>query len=218
MFLIAVFLAEGRLRWWLIAATILSLFLGWGKNFPAFNDAMFNYFPLYNKFRTVMMALIIACLAMPLLAFIMLDKLLRKENVIPDPLKITGLKYAAIAAGVISIFVLVPTLLFNMTSPRELELMAQNSGDTDLSGLIAALKQDRISMIRMDGVHIIFYWYCSCDDMVLYKNKINKIWVIAVIGILSVVDLWTTGRTYLTDENYGDSNYYEQYFYRRCRK
>lgn len=53
-------------------------------------------------------------------------------------------------------FVLVPTLLFNMTSPRELELMAQNSGDTDLSGLIAALKQDRISMIRMDGVRTLF--------------------------------------------------------------
>ncbi|MBP7400743.1 MAG: hypothetical protein KA954_14220 [Chitinophagales bacterium] len=213
LFLIAVFLAEGRLRWWLIAATILSLFLGWGKNFPAFNDAMFNYFPLYNKFRTVMMALIIACLAMPLLAFIMLDKLLRKENAIPDLQKITGLKYAAIAAGVISIFVLVPTLLFNMTSPRELELMAQNSGDTDLSGLIAALKQDRISMIRMDGVRTLFFIGIAAAMIWFYiKNKINKIWVIAVIGILSVVDLWTTGRTYLTNENYGDSNYYEQYF------
>ncbi|MBK7038137.1 MAG: hypothetical protein IPH42_17870 [Bacteroidetes bacterium] len=50
LFLLGAFLANNKLRWWLIAATVLSLFLGWGKNFPAFNNFMFDYFPLYNKF------------------------------------------------------------------------------------------------------------------------------------------------------------------------
>lgn len=213
LFLIGAFIAEGRLRWWLVAATVLSLFLGWGKHFAVFNDLMYDYFPLYNKFRTVMMALVIACFAMPLLGCVMLDKLLKKENALTDTKKITGLKYAAITAGVISIFVLVPTMLFNLNSPREMELLAQNSGDADLSGLLAALKQDRIRMIRMDGLRTLFFIAVAAVMLWLYlTNKINKIWVIAVVGILSVIDLWTTDRIYLTDENYGDKNYYEQYF------
>ena len=51
--------------------------LAWGKNFETFNYLMFDYFPGYNKFRSVSMALVIAQLAMPLLAVLALARVLR---------------------------------------------------------------------------------------------------------------------------------------------
>lgn len=213
LFLLGAVMAEGKLRWWLIAATILSLFLGWGKYFAVFNDAMYNYFPLYNKFRTVMMALIIATITVPLLAFIILDRLLTNGTGFSVQQKINGLKYAMITVGIISLFVLVPTLLFNMQSPREGDILAQNASDADLSGLLNALKQDRIGMIRTDALRTLFFIVAAAGLLWFYiKNKIDKKWVIAAIGILSVIDLWTIDKIYLTEDNYGDTNYYEQYF------
>ncbi|MFN3939262.1 MAG: hypothetical protein ACK4IY_01665 [Chitinophagales bacterium] len=213
LFLLGAILAHGRLRWWLIAATILSIFLGWGNHFSVFNDAMYNYFPMYNKFRTVMMALIIACITVPVLAFVILDKILLKENAETENKKISGLKYATIAVGVISVFVLAPTMLFDLQSPREQEMLTQYANDTDITGLLNAVKQDRIGMVRNDGLRTLFIVAIAAALIWLsIKNKIDKKWVIVAIGILSVIDLWTINRIYLTEENYGDANYYTQYF------
>lgn len=213
LFLLGAILAQGRLRWWLIAATVLSIFLGWGNHFAVFNDAMYNYFPMYNKFRTVMMALIIACFTVPILAFVMLDRILVKENAETENKKMKGLKYAAIVAGVMSVFVLVPTLVFDLQSPAEKEMLVKYASDTDITGLLNAVKQDRISMVRNDGIRTLFFIAVAAAMIWFYiKNKIDKKWVIAAIGILSVIDLWTIDRIYLTEENYGDANYYEQYF------
>ncbi|RTQ53576.1 hypothetical protein EJV47_02205 [Hymenobacter gummosus] len=77
LFVLGVMVADRRTRTWLLAATILSIVLAWGKNFASFNDLMFDFFPGYNKFRAVSMALTIAQLAMPLLAVLALARVLR---------------------------------------------------------------------------------------------------------------------------------------------
>ena len=60
LFVLALFLVKGRLKWWLVGAVIVSLILSWGKNWffsfdpdPDSNpitNLMVDYFPLYNKF------------------------------------------------------------------------------------------------------------------------------------------------------------------------
>jgi hypothetical protein len=44
---------------WIIAATILGIFLAWGKHFSAFNYFLFDHLPFYNKFRAPSMAMVI---------------------------------------------------------------------------------------------------------------------------------------------------------------
>ena len=65
-------------KWWMLAATILSLLMSWGNNFSAFSDLMFNYFPLYNKFRSVSMALVIAQVCIPFLAMMAIKEITDK--------------------------------------------------------------------------------------------------------------------------------------------
>jgi hypothetical protein len=47
---------------------LVSLLISFGKEFPLFFDLMFNYFPLFNKFRIPVMILILVQLVVPVLA------------------------------------------------------------------------------------------------------------------------------------------------------
>lgn len=77
LFVLGLFVVDKRTRYWLVAGTILSLLLAWGKNFETFNNLVFDLLPGYNKFRAVSMALVMAQLAMPLLAALALSRVLR---------------------------------------------------------------------------------------------------------------------------------------------
>ena len=96
LFIIGLLIGDNKIRWWLFAATVLSLFLGWGKYFPAFNNFMFDYFPLYNKFRTVSMAMTILCFTIPVLGYYIMDRFLNNSNGLDDTKKLNGLKWASI--------------------------------------------------------------------------------------------------------------------------
>lgn len=215
LFLLGAFIAKDRLKWWMIAATILGLVLGWGKNFAFFNDLMYNYFPLYDKFRTVMMALVILCITMPLLGFLVLDRILFSDEYSAKE-KRTGLIRAGITTGVICLLMLFPGMLFDLLSLGDKELLKQYGQDPDITGLVNAVKADRIEMIRNDAFRTLFFigtaflliWFSL-------KNSI-KTWITAVvIGLLAVADLWIVNSNYLSEESYGDSDYYAQYFNRQ---
>ncbi len=62
------FVVRNPMKWWLFGGAVFLTFLALGRNFDAFNDIMFHYLPLYNKFRTVEMALVIPGLVFPLVA------------------------------------------------------------------------------------------------------------------------------------------------------
>ncbi|HEX9827779.1 MAG TPA: hypothetical protein VGA80_14365, partial [Flavobacteriaceae bacterium] len=53
LFVLALFLVKGRLKWWLVGGAMLSLLLSYGKNLPFLTDLFIDYVPLYNKFRAV---------------------------------------------------------------------------------------------------------------------------------------------------------------------
>ncbi|HOY97307.1 MAG TPA: hypothetical protein PK509_16305, partial [Catalimonadaceae bacterium] len=60
LFILGLFIVDGRYKWWLLAATVFSIVLTWGRNFEDFNYFLFDTLPGYNKFRAVTMAIFIA--------------------------------------------------------------------------------------------------------------------------------------------------------------
>lgn len=79
LFILGLFYLDNRHKWWILAATVLGIVLAWGHNFAAFNYFMFDYFPLYNKFRVPTMALTIPQMVVPVLAGLYLNSL-NNEN------------------------------------------------------------------------------------------------------------------------------------------
>ena len=75
LFILGMYLLDNKHKWWIFAASVLGIILAWGHNFPAFNNFMFDYFPVYNKFRVPTMALVIPQILFPLLAALTLQKI-----------------------------------------------------------------------------------------------------------------------------------------------
>jgi Bacterial membrane protein YfhO len=76
LFLFGMFYLDSKHKWWLFTASFLSILLALGSNFDAFNTFIFNYVPLYNKFRVPTMALVVPQLLFPVVAALTLNKLM----------------------------------------------------------------------------------------------------------------------------------------------
>ncbi len=93
LFVFGLLFVKSEMRIWILLATILSIMLAWGRNFMPLTDLFLNYFPGYNKFRTVSMILVIAEFTIPLLGFVALNKLLfDKDDLIEKDLKVLDRK------------------------------------------------------------------------------------------------------------------------------
>ena len=85
LFVLGLFLTRGTLRWWVIALGIITLLLSWGGNAMWFTRFFSEYIPLYNKFRTVSMILVIFQVLFPLLGMIAVQQLLDPRPATRNP-------------------------------------------------------------------------------------------------------------------------------------
>lgn len=196
LFVFGMFFMKGRTRWWLFSVVVFSLLLSWGKNFMFLTDIFLDYFPGYNKFRTVSMILVMAELAMPLLAILALNKLLFGEYKKTEFLK--SLKYSLyIVGGIALLFSILPTIS-DLSSPKDKILLDQGAGD-----LVNAIKEDRASLLRADAFRSLIFVLLTAALLYLYSIKKIKVSVFyVVIGLLVLVDLWPVNKRYLNDENF----------------
>ena len=65
LFILGLFLYKGKEKWWIVAGTVLAVLLALGSHFLAFTKFFYNVAPLYNKFRTVSMALTVLQFTLP---------------------------------------------------------------------------------------------------------------------------------------------------------
>lgn len=100
--ILAFIFIDDNLKWALLAATVLTTMLAWGKNFPGLTNFFIDYFPMYSKFRTVSMMLVIAELTIPLLAILALKKITEEKMEFPKQ----KIKQFLIASGSLLVIVL----------------------------------------------------------------------------------------------------------------
>jgi len=108
LFIFAMFYLRGPHKWWILTASILAIFMAMGKNFAGFNNFLFDYLPLYNKFRVPTMTLVIPQLLFPLAAALLLEKLLSPHEA--DLMK--KFKFTCIATG--AVFAVALIMYFSM--------------------------------------------------------------------------------------------------------
>lgn len=74
-------------KWALLGVTILTVMLSWGKNYMGLTNWFLDNVPGYDKFRAVTIILVIAELCIPLLAALLLHKLIQERDEIKANLK-----------------------------------------------------------------------------------------------------------------------------------
>ncbi len=192
-FVLALFIVKGKYKWWLLSVAILSIFLSWGKNFMVFTDFFLDYVPGYSKFRAVTIILVMAELAIPLLAIIGISKILKGDIEKKDLLKY--MKYAAYILGaVLLLFILVPGMFFNFNGIQDGQLQKP---------LIDALIVDRKYILRMDSLRSLIFIGLSFGLIWLWvSKKINYTYVLLILGVLILADMWSVNRRYLDQDNF----------------
>lgn len=198
LFIMGLFLVKGNIKWWLLSATIFSIILAWGKNFYFLSDLFLNYFPGYNKFRTVSMILVIAQFTMPLLGILAINRIIKGE--ISKEKFLKALKYSLIIAGGIAlIFAVLPGMFFDFKANGDKQLT--DAGWPDF--LINALLSDREGLVRSDAFRSLIFILLSGGLLVaFYYKKIAVSLFYILLGVLILIDMWPIDRRYLNDKNF----------------
>ncbi|MDU8886178.1 YfhO family protein [Yeosuana sp. MJ-SS3] len=200
LFVLALFLVKGRLKWWLVGGTILSLFLSYGKNFGILTDFFIDYVPLYNKFRAVSSIQVILELCIPVLGVFGLFRLLNDFEREEDKHK--ALKYTfGITAGLALIFLFFKTSLFDFVGAND-GYYLQNYGQQ----FIDALRADRQMLFTQDTLRTLVLVLLSAGLVFAYlKKKLSETWVIVAFGILILFDLVGVDKRYVNNDNFVSS-------------
>ena len=205
LFILGLFIVEGRLKWILLTATILSVFLAWGKNFMPLTDLFLDYFPGYNKFRAVSMTMIIAELCMPILAILAVNKIFKNPKIIKEKQKQFFIAFG-LTGGLALIFYLFPSI-FNFLSNNEViqfnEYSKQGIDQNQLNMFIAELENARIAIFKADAIRSFLFILVAAVVIWLYSSKIiGKQILIPIIIILFIIDLTPVSYRYLNKNNF----------------
>ncbi|MBK6263781.1 YfhO family protein [Marivirga sp. S37H4] len=192
LFVLGILVVKGPVKWWLVIASVLGIVLSWGDNFEAFNYFMFDYFPGYNKFRSVSMTVTIPFLCMPLLGFIGLQKLIDEDW---NKTKKSLFYAAGVVAGLCLIFIAGSFMMrFRGTVDPQLG---------DQAWLVDLIRDQRASMMRGDAFRsLIFVVLAAAVIYFMGENKIKKYTAILLIAGLILVDYIPVAKRYLNDENF----------------
>lgn len=197
LFVFALFLVKGRLKWWLVGGTILSLLLSYGKNFGFLTDFFIDHVPLYNKFRAVSSIQVILELCIPALAIFGLVRLFNDFEKKEDKLK--TLKYSAIiTSGLTLMFLLFKSSLFDFVGVND-GFYRQSYGQD----FVDALKTDRKSMFTQDAIRTLILVLLSSGAIYLFlKDKLKEKWVIVAFCGLILFDLVGVDRRYVNNDDF----------------
>lgn len=202
LFILGMLLLKGRDKWWLFAATLLAVMLSWGSHFMWFTKLWFDFVPLYDKFRTVSMALVILQLTVPVLGFIALDKIVRKGEFSSGKIISSSLWAFGITGGICLLFALFPELAGSFSG-------AADRGMQDV--LAEALAADRRAMLVKDAWRSFALIAAACA-LILWALRDKKTdgglkgsrWGVAVaaVGILVFADLVPVDKRYLNGDDF----------------
>lgn len=192
LFILGLFVVKGPEKWWILAATIISIILSWGKNFMVVNEFLYNSLPLYNKFRAPSMALVIAGVTMVALAIIALRDILKAED---KKVFIKPLYYSAgITGGLCLLLALLGGSLFSFTSASDVNYP---------QWLLSAFIEDRQGMLTGDAWRSFFLILLSAGGLWLYlNNKLKASYLMALIGLLVLIDMWTVDKRFLNNDHF----------------
>jgi hypothetical protein len=196
LFILGLFIVKGPIKWALLAATVLSILLAWGRNFMEFTDFFIDYIPMYSKFRTVSSILVVAEFTIPLLAMLALKKIVDEPDILRKKMSYLYISFG-LTGGIALIFALLPTMFFDFVSSNE--LMQQLKGaPADFVDLLSSMRK---AIFTADCWRSFWVVIIGTLFLLLYKaKKLKAQYMIGAIAILCLIDMWQVNKRYLNDD------------------
>ena len=200
LFILGLFIVKGPMKWALLAATILSILLSWGRNFMGFTDFFLDYVPMYSKFRTVASILVIAEFTIPLLAMMALKKFLDEPELMKPRMKFVGISFL-LTGGIALLFSMMPSLFFDsFISSSEMRALSSLPQE-HIAPLTSNLIEMRKAVFTSDAMRSFYIILVGTGILLAMTfGKLKKEYGVGLILVLCLVDLWTVNKRYLNDD------------------
>ena len=210
LFVLGLFIVKGPTKWALLAATVLSVLLSWGRNFMPFTNFFLDYIPMYSKFRTVASILVIAEFTIPLLAMMTLKKIVDEPDILTKKIKYVYISFG-LTAGIALLFALMPTLFFSdFISSSEMQALKSIPAEY-LTPLLSNLRSIRESIFTADCWRS--FWIIVIGTLCLFLYKMKKLrveFMMIAITVLCLADMWQVNKRYLNDSMFVEKSVREQ--------
>ena len=202
LFVLGLFIVKGPMKWALLAATILSILLSWGKNLMGFTDFFIDYMPMYNKFRAVSSILVIAEFTIPLLAMLALKEVVAAPQLLKERKKDFLVSFA-LTGGLAFLFAVMPKVFFSSyVSSMEMHAL-QGIPTEQLVPLLANLEEVRISLFTSDAWRSFFIILLGTVGVWMYGlGKLKETTLVGALALLCLFDMWDVNKRYLYDEQF----------------
>lgn len=190
LFILGLLVVPQKERWWLLVAAIIGILLSWGRNFPGLNNWLFDNLPLYNKFRTPSMSLVMTTTAMAIMGMLALKEVMERKVSLKQ-ISIAG----GITAGLCLIYAIIPSLAGSFTAKVDAQMP---------EWLTSAIIADRQHMLTADAWRSIAFIALSFVAILAYlkMEKMKSVVLVAILGVLTLFDLWTVDKHFLNDDHF----------------
>ena len=208
--ILAMFVLDGKHKWWILTATGVTIMMSWGSYFDALNGFLYNSLPLYNKFRAPSMILVVAQMLLPMLAVLGLNKIADttdKKALLPE------FKKGVIGVAVTFALLFIVYFMSDFMSGADNELMKRlKSGGNEtqqwlqvFSSFFDGLREDRKSLMMGDILRSLGFGLVALLLVFLALRKTISNLVLGIgLLIFILIDSFTIDVKYLNYENYED--------------
>jgi Bacterial membrane protein YfhO len=206
--ILSFFVLDGKHKWWAITAIGVTIMMSWGSYFKEFNYFLYDYLPLYNKFRAPSMVLVIPQLLLPMLAILGVNAYINtadKKSLLPK------FKKGMIATAVVFAILFMMYLSFSFLSKSDSDLLNQvrNMNQSQLYESVKpffdGLKADRKGLMLEDIFRSLGFIAVAALTLFLFiRNKIKPLAAIIVLILFAFTDVITIDNKYLNSDNYQD--------------
>ena len=190
LFILGLMVVPQKERWWLLVAAVIGIVLSWGRNFPSLNNWLFDHLPLYNKFRTPSMALVMTTTAMAIMAMLALKEVVERHVT----LKQVGIAGGA-TTGLCLMYALFPSIAGSFTAAVDAQLP---------DWLAPSIIADRQHLLTADAWRSIAFIVLSAAAILAYlkSEKMRSGILAAILAVLTLVDMWAVDKHFLNDDHF----------------
>jgi len=213
LFVLGMFNLKNPMKWWLAGAALFFCLLALGRHLSWLNDFLFYHLPMYNKFRTPAMALVIPGMILPIVGFWGLKDIFA-EKTDKKQLKNALIWSTSIVGGICLVLWIMPGLFLSFQSPLDIRYEQQWPSQF-VAQLMDALLADRKSLASSDAFRSLTFVLLTSALLFYFVYAKNKAKTANVIGIilmvLVLIDLWPIDKRYLNDDNFQKKELHENF-------
>lgn len=201
LFVLGLFVVKGEIKWWILGAVIFTILLSMGKHFELLNRIMFDYIPMFNKFRAPSSILSVTAIFIPILGVLALSEMLKADNKEQyiKPLLISS----GILGGISFILWIAGGSFFDFNAP----------GDEQYAQIKDAVIDQRADMVSSSALRSLMFILIVAGALFAYlKDKINQTVLVALVSVLGLFDLVQIGKGYLDKKDFVSKSTYKSEF------